>query len=150
MALLFLDFDGVLHPEPCYRDEDLFCRRPLFESVMREAPAVEIVITSTWRESRDLATLRGFFSDDIAARIVGVTPSWRDLPELAALIGPTYVRQIEIEGWLRQQQNRVWESWIALDDKAYWFRPFLPNLVLCDASTGLCERSAAELRRRLL
>ena len=116
---------------------------------MREAPSVEIVISSTWRESRDLETLRGFFSDDIAARIIGVTPSWRDLPpELAEAIGPTYVRQIEIEGWLRQQ-NRVWEQWTALDDKAHWFRPFLPNLVLCDAGTGLCERSAAELRRRL-
>ena len=148
MSLLFLDFDGVLHPEPCYRDEDLFCRRPLFEAVMREAPSVEIVITSTWRETRDLETLRGFFSDDIAVRIIGVTPSWLDLLALAEEIGPTYLRQIEIEGFLRQQ-NRVWESWIALDDKAHWFRPFLPNLVLCDAKTGLCEQSAATLRRRL-
>ena len=79
-SLLFLDFDGTLHPEPCYRDGSL-CRRPLFEAVIREAPDVEIVITSTWRDTRDLATLRGFFSNDIAARVIGVTPSWQDLPE---------------------------------------------------------------------
>ena len=145
--ILFLDFDGVLHPEPCYRDEDLFCKRSLFESVMRNFPHVEIVIASTWRDTRDLETLRGFFSEDIGKRMVGVTPSWRDLPDLLDVIGP-YPRHVEIEGWLRQQQ-RVWEPWIALDDKAYWFKPFLSNLVLCDATTGLDLAVATTLRAKL-
>ncbi len=77
--ILFLDFDGVLHPEPCYSDSDLFCHRPLFESVMREFPDIEIVISSTWRQNRSLAQLKALFSDDIAACIVGVTPDWREL-----------------------------------------------------------------------
>lgn len=146
--ILFLDFDGVLHPEPCFRDEELFCQRALFESVMRDFPLVEIVISSTWRHHRDLATLQGLFSANIAKRIVSITPAWRDLPELMDVIGP-YPRQVEIVGWLRQHE-RAWESWIALDDKDFWFKPFLPNLVLCDGSTGLDKDVAATLRLRLL
>ena len=34
--VLFLDFDGVLHPSLCLEAEH-FCRRPLFEEVMRLA-----------------------------------------------------------------------------------------------------------------
>ena len=145
--MLFLDFDGVLHPEPCYRDEDLFCCLALFENVMVDFPQVDIVICSTWRTNRDLVTLQKLFSPAIGERIIGVTPSWRDLPELLEVIGH-YPRQVEIEGWLRQQ-GRVWESWIALDDRAYWFKPFLPNLVRCDSSTGLDEKVASTLRHKL-
>ena len=105
------------------------------------APAV--IPTGT----RDLATLQRFFSPDVAKRMVGVTPSWRDLPELIDVIGQ-YPRHVEVEGWLRQQQ-RVWEPWIALDDKAYWFKPFLANLVQCDGGTGLDETVASKLRYKL-
>ena len=145
--ILFLDFDGVLHPEPCYRDEELFCRRDLFESVVRDFPQLEIVISSTWRANRDLETLQGFFSPDVARCIVGVTPSFRDLQELVGVIG-WYLRHVEIEGWLRQQQ-RAHEPWIALDDRAYWFKPFIPNLVQCDGNTGLDEQVAETLRQKL-
>ena len=47
-----------------------------------------------------------------------------------------YPRHVEIERRLRQQP-RVWEPWVALDDKDYWFKPVLSNLVLCDANTGM-------------
>lgn len=145
--ILFLDFDGVLHPEPSYQNDELFCRRPLFESVMRDFPKVEIVISSTWRESRTIDQLRALFSEDIGARIVGVTPQWKDLPELVSVIGQ-YPRHVEIEGWLRQHQ-RVWEAWVALDDRPYWFKPFLPNLVKCESTVALDEAVALQLRNKL-
>ena len=50
---LFLDFDGVLHPqydgEPTPK-EVCFCHLPRFEAVMRRHPGVQIVISSTWRQ----------------------------------------------------------------------------------------------------
>jgi HAD domain in Swiss Army Knife RNA repair proteins len=47
MALLFLDFDGVLRP--VHSDKaDYFCLLENFEAVMREFPGVRIVIASTW------------------------------------------------------------------------------------------------------
>ena len=41
---------------------------------MREFEAFSVVIASSWREAFSLADLRGFFPDDLADRVVGVTP----------------------------------------------------------------------------
>jgi hypothetical protein len=73
--ILFLDFDGVTHPEPCVH-ENVFCRLHLIESVLRERELrdVQIVISSSWREHHSLDDLRQFFSEDIQGRVVGVTP----------------------------------------------------------------------------
>lgn len=145
--ILFLDIDGVLHPEPSYREDHLFCHLPRLEKILRDFPSVEIVISSTWRETRTIEELRALFSEDIGKRIVGVTPFWQDLPELFDVVG-NYRRQVEVEGWLRQS-NRIWESWTALDDRRYWFRPFLKNLVWCDSAIGLDENVEVCLREAL-
>lgn len=144
--ILFLDFDGVLHPEICHCEADLLCHRPLFESVMRDCSWVDIVISSTWRESRSLEQLKGLFSSDIGARIIGVTPHWRDIQDASSM--GTYVRQAEVEGWLRQA-HKAWEAWVALDDKPHLFRPFLPNLVKSDPTTGLTEEVCSTLKQKL-
>lgn len=146
--ILFLDFDGVLHPDPCHDTSILFCHSPRLESVLRDFQDVPIVISSTWRTARTLDDLKAFFSPDIAPRIIGVTPAWRDLPDLLDTIGHTYVRQVEIEGWLRAS-GRPWEKWIAIDDKAYWFKPFLPNLVISDPRFGLADDVVDRLRKKL-
>lgn len=103
--ILFLDFDGVLHPEFCHQGEKPFCHRDKLEMILRDHPQVEIVISSMWRQTRSLTELQALFPPDIGARIVGVTPDWRDLSELYEVIG-NYPRHVEVEGWLRQA-NRV-------------------------------------------
>jgi hypothetical protein len=146
--ILMLDFDGVLHPDPCHDTSLLFYRLPMLEDVLCENPHVEIVVTSTWRAGRNIDELRSFFSPGIACRLIGVTPSWRDHEDLAASIGPTYIRSVEIEAWLRST-GKPWQTWVALDDKPYWFRPFCKNLLTCNPSTGLSQETAFELRHRL-
>jgi hypothetical protein len=67
----------------------------------------------------------------------------------------TYVRavknmmHVEIEGWLRQS-GRTWVSWVVLDDRGYLFKPFLPNLVVCDPKVELNGRSGKLLRMKLM
>ena len=146
--IIFLDFDGVLHPEPC-REEQFFCHLPKLEALLREFPDVQIVVSSSWRNDRTLDELRSFFSLDIAAKIIGCTPYYRDLPELVELIGVTYTRQAEVEGWLRAF-GRPWEKWVALDDRAYWFKPFLPNLIKCDANMGITDEVLSTLKTKIL
>ena len=48
MPVLFLDLDGVLHPEHCHESKH-FCRLPILEAALRQVPETIVVITSTWR-----------------------------------------------------------------------------------------------------
>lgn len=146
--ILFLDFDGVLHTEPCYDETLYFSRLPLLEAVLRGTPQVEIVITSSWRERRSLQHLQDFFCRKIADRIIGVTPTSSDHPGLSDLMGPSYIRSIEIEAWLRAS-HCPWSEWVALDDKRFLFRPFTRNLIWCDPVTGLSNENIDDLRSRL-
>ncbi|MFC0349860.1 HAD domain-containing protein [Undibacterium danionis] len=141
--ILFLDFDGVLHPDPCYDQGKQFCFLKRLESVLLEFPDVEIVISSTWRESRSIEMLRGFFIPEIQQRIVGVTPNWRDHEELFDVIG--YQRQTEIEAWIRTS-GEPWLKWVAIDDKCFLFKPFLQNLVRTRPDTGFDEIAEKKLR----
>ncbi len=144
--ILFLDFDGVLHPNICSETEPLLCRRQLLENLLREHTHVEVVISSTWRNNRSLPQLQAFFSVDIIDRIIGVTPRWNNVQDDASF--GTYVRQAEIEGWLRES-GRPWENWIALDDQAHLFRPFLKNLVLTKPEIGLTKEICTVLSEKL-
>jgi len=79
-VILFLDFDGVLHPEG--EDHILnggidFCFLPRLEALLREFPHVKIVISSSWREQLRYETLLKPFSSDIRARILGATFGFR-------------------------------------------------------------------------
>jgi hypothetical protein len=145
--ILFLDFDGVLHPEPCYEKDRLFCCLPRFENALLDFPYVEIVISSTWRETRTLSELRALFSPSFAGRIIGVTPSWKDHQDLLERIG--YQRQAEIEAWLRES-GEPWRPWAAIDDKPYLFKPFLPNLIKTNSNVGFEHEAELKLRHKLM
>ena len=74
--IVFLDFDGVLHPENVSSQAPLLCRLPLVEEVLREFTQAEIVISSSWRlrwQDPEVAAqaMRKHFSADIALRVSG-------------------------------------------------------------------------------
>ena len=136
--LLFLDFDGVLHPYT--RPAGALVHVPALERVLRDFPDVDIVISSAWREAHTLEQLRAFFSEDIAQRIVGVTPqldSWKH----------PFIREAEIHTWLRNA-GRASENWVALDDIAPFFSPGCQNLLLVHTDVGFDAAADHELRRR--
>jgi hypothetical protein len=142
---LFLDFDGVVHPQPCFR-ENVFCRLPLLEDVLREFSEVNIVISSSWREHYGLAELKDFFSQDIAPRVIDVTPFYRD-PAFDHLKNPPtdFERQWEIEAWCDENQRHA-SNWIAIDDYAPWFEPDCPNLLVTSSKSGFTRDDQASLR----
>jgi hypothetical protein len=145
--ILFLDFDGVLHPQ--YDGEptpvsEIFCHLPRFESVMRDFPSVEIVISSTWRIQFTLDELRARFSPDIAARIIDVTPQIEcaDDNYLPAR------REDEILEWLKRAGLSC-TLWIALDDAAWQFKQHRDRLVACTWYVGLNDAVELKLRSAL-
>ncbi len=137
--LLFLDFDGVLHP--LNRSEGTFVHIESFESVLRDFPSIDIVISSSWRESHDLKELRALFSEDIAQRIVDSTPVFSHLDH-------QHLREAEIIFWLRDC-GREYEEWIALDDSEWLFSPRCPRLILVDSDVGFNDVIGEKLRKRL-
>lgn len=139
IMILFLDFDGVLHPFD--RPGGLFSLLPQFERVMRDCPDIDIVISSTWREAHTLEQLRALFSSDIRERIIDVTPVFN-------MLAHPHIREAEITAWLRET-GRECEPWVAIDDVEWLFSPGCANLILVDADVGFCDRTERELRRRL-
>jgi hypothetical protein len=141
--IIFLDFDGVLHPEPCDRSE-ILCHLPKLERVLREFPDVEVVVTSTWRHTRSIVQFRSLFSSDVAHRVVGLTPRWHEIEDNVY----RYHRQAEVEAWLKV--NRApWDKFIVLDDRAWLFSPFYPHLLKCDPLVGIDDLLEQTLRCRL-
>lgn len=154
--ILFLDFDGVLHPELSGVEE--FCCAPVLWAVLRDCPHVEVVFSTSWRESfpqQDLvryATAGG--GEDLASRFIGVTP----IPEVARRSFVQYglqpepdsrrSRECEIEVW-RHANNATQRPWVAVDDVAWWFSEDCPNLYLVNYKIGLQMADLATLIERL-
>ncbi|MDO8990098.1 MAG: HAD domain-containing protein [Sideroxyarcus sp.] len=138
--ILFLDFDGVLHPvSPFNRDVGVLCHLQRFEEVMRDFPEWKIVISSSWREEFTLDVLRDFFSTDIAARVIGVTP--------IVLSNGDFLREVEIRQYLSAAGPQT-TPWLALDDAAHGFQD-KSHLVLCSPEIGFDDVAAKKLRNEL-
>jgi len=140
--ILFLDIDGVLHPDPPQPDQRLRSLPRLVE-VLRDFPQVEVVISSLWREKLSLDELRELFPADLRERIIDVTPiaeridGW--LPAR---------REGEILDWL-ETSGRAGEPWLAIDDQAWQFTQRRDLLIACVFYDGITDAIEALLRHRL-
>ena len=152
-CILFLDFDGVTHPDPCEMGR-LFSKLPLIEAVLRRFDDCRIVISSSWRVVHPLDEMRGYFAVDMQSRVIGMTPEHRALRGGPSLVS-SYSRQWECEAWLRSewlwlpQQRRLNSPWIAIDDRDDWFRPDCTNLLTTNSQTGFTPDDALRLERML-
>ncbi len=142
-CILFLDFDGVLHPAGSRRNVGDLAQLPLLENLLREPAyaAVRIVISSTWREAYPLDRLRALFSADIRTRVVGATPVLDEYDS-------DYNRYEEIKAWLEAHPQI--ERWVALDDDVEGFPSHRRSkVVFTQSSVGLTEESVVLLRQAL-
>ncbi|MEN1626605.1 HAD domain-containing protein [Pseudomonas aeruginosa] len=140
--ILFLDIDGVLHPDPPQPDQRLRSL-PRLVQVLRDFPLVEVVISSLWREHLTLDQLRELFPVDLRERIIGITP----IAERVDGWLPAR-REGEILDWL-QAADRIDEPWLALDDQGWQFTHHPDRLIECVFYDGLNDRIEAQLRQRL-
>lgn len=144
--ILFLDFDGVLHPIPSH-DKQFFSCLPRLEALLREFPKVQIVISSMWRAD-GVENLLRYFSEDIRPRIIGGTP-WSEVPAYAPdsefILG--VVRHSEILAWIAE--NNYAGPWVALDDSWREFPAGCEELIVCPEETGFGDNQERALRARL-
>lgn len=133
--ILFLDFDGVLHPNLC-SVEDRFQRVPLlWDCLLSMRMPVQIVISSSWRFHYSIDELRAFFPEDLRHRVVATTGP--------AIIGK-YSRYREIQAYLSKRKGAA--RWCALDDTGWEFPSNVPELLLCNGGTGMTPVEAVRLR----
>ncbi len=140
--ILFLDFDGVLHPEVMGTEE--LCHLPALEELLREFPHVEVVLSTSWRVVYPHEELLALFSPDIRRRIIGATPQHEDIPLAIRERLSAFVRQAEIEAWL--QMNQAQEEFIVIDDCPSEFSPNWAPLFLVDKGTGITQPHLRRLR----
>lgn len=151
MRLLFVDFDGVLHPcdsgdvrdvggkmefVSARVDAPLFCRLPLLIDALRDHPDVQIVISSSWRYLYERHELKAFIGD-LADRY---------LAEIPRLSGHQRHNEIEYFMQLRRLQD---VPWLALDDDRGNFPATCPNVLWTDPKIGLDADAMAALREWL-
>lgn len=143
--ILFLDFDGTTHPFSGNSKDD-FCCLPRIERVLREFPEVQVVISSWWRDDHTLEQLRAYFSLDIRARVIDVTP----LEKVQAygndahfLVGAVE-RGEEVMRWIAN--NNYQGPWVALDDDARGFGENINKLIRCDSDVGVDTKIEEKLR----
>jgi HAD domain in Swiss Army Knife RNA repair proteins len=139
--ILFLDFDGVMHP---LKGTDLFCREEHLARALRDFPGVDVVISSSWRETHTLTNMLTFFLTDLRSRIVGVTP----VIEIRNGVDVPGVRWREINQYLSDTGNEH-RPWVALDDDPGNFPAECAELILCDSNHGFGNAAEKALRAAL-
>lgn len=126
MRLLFLDFDGVLHPlETELTEHDRFCWLPILSRLLIGHHDVRIVVHSTWRYEYTDLELRALLGP---------------LGPMFAGSAPRAPREQAIEMVL--QSNRQVHHHLVLDDDAREFSGTTVNLLLVNPQYGLSDEGA--------
>jgi hypothetical protein len=124
--LLFLDFDGVLHPSH-FAGEAAFARASLLEETLAQF-APKIVISSSWRFTHSIDKIKKLLPSPIADLIIGATGS--------PVMGK-HPRFNEIQNFL---QGYGPADWKALDDSYWEFPSPCPKLIRCNPNTGISNK----------
>ena len=133
--LLFLDFDGVLHPNFC-PEQNYFCRLDLLmETLGSKTKGLEMIISSSWRFHYPLNEILESFPESMQNLIAGATPE----------VAPgRHQRYREICAYLSQYKKA--RDWRALDDDIIGFPKSCTQLIACDHRVGFDSKGAQILR----
>jgi HAD domain in Swiss Army Knife RNA repair proteins len=146
-VILFLDFDGVMHPNN--QPDLLFVWVPRLAVWLDAWPEVDVVISSSWRVAHSQHELVELLGPVIGSRVVGCTP-WasqeRDdnVYPSAKLNVLTHERQVEIEAWMASSWDPE-RAWVALDDMPYLFEADCGRLVVCGGRQGISRENVQAL-----
>ena len=110
---------------------------PILHQILRAAPGVDVVFSTSWRRLYPFADLVSFASagEDLSHRFIGITPHLPAEERRQGIIGQ---REDEIHAWLAMH-DRDSGRWLALDDQPERFTPRCRGLYLTDWQTGLVD-----------
>jgi hypothetical protein len=161
-VILFLDFDGVLHPDAVYRprnkplelraEGELFMHAHLLEEVLDKHPHVEIVLSTSWVRFLGFNKTMKKMPEGLRSRVTGAT--WhKEMRRYGGGHDPFDYMNRHQQIMQHVRKNAV-RNWVALDDlhsgEEVWPEQDLDNLVLCTQETGISDPNIlGELRHKL-
>lgn len=149
--IVFLDFDGVMHPLPNWtpgdgqwnlvrqrRDFFVPAKVDLILALCRDTGA-EIVVTSAWGESFTVAQFNEVFDGRITGLLKPAPLAGR------VIVHERYERVLAFlaEGGCGQRR------WVAFEDNRKHY-PALDNVIFCDGQVGLLPEHAVRARQYLM
>jgi hypothetical protein len=154
MDVLFLDFDGVLHPGDVWYERatqkislrspfhELFESAPVFEAAIARYPNVQLVLSTSWVRTLGYTRTRAFLPEPLQARVIGTTyehpEAWR------------FDRLSRYDAIALDVKRRRPTRWLAVDDTPGWPESERDALALIPTAIGLaCTAAQAELHTRL-
>lgn len=149
---LFLDFDGVLHPDEAYlikgrpmlkKAGQLFMWADLLEGMIADLPTVQIVLSTSWARQLGYSRAKRYLPLGLRSRVIGAT--WHSA--MGKYDG--LQRPYDVTWWdaaSRYQQIKQYAirakltEWVAIDDQTQgWGVDDLDKLVQTNSKTGLSD-----------
>lgn len=154
--LMYLDFDGTLHPNCCrwgangpYLDvageHKLFEHARLLENILREYPTVRLVLNSLWTEKLGVNGALAHLPHALRRRVVGTT--WEAATTAHPLIPLSPAQRV-----LLDVHGRKPSGWVALDaEREGWPEWAMEHVVQTNPADGIgCVVVQGALHSRLL
>ena len=154
--LMYLDFDGTLHPKRCLwgatgpylesaGEHQLFEHARLLEGILAEHPAIRLVLNSAWVEKLGVDGALAYLPRALSTRVVGTTLE-------AATPGHPVVHLSDAERILLDVEMRKPAGWLAVQSTTEgWPGSVSARLVKSDPVEGIAPVLVqAALHSRLL
>jgi len=155
--ILFLDYDGVLHPDAVYQTRrglelrapgQLLMHADVLETILDDHPEVRIVLSTSWVRLLSFKRAHGVLPESLQARVIGAT--WHSKMPRAPEYG--YDLQTRYEQIRAAATRAGMTRWLALDDDPDHSWPDRDaRLIRCDSALGLGRlQTQYELRTKLV
>lgn len=156
--ILYLDFDGVLHPEAVFwhprrgvylhpalaaDGHRLFEHAQFLEELLEPYPDVRIVLSTSWVPHFGFSRARGFLTPSLQARTIGATFHTRMDKQAFGLLPRG--QQVLADVWRRRTN-----FWLALDDTDDGWDGTQENVVIADPVGGLASPDVVARVRQAL
>lgn len=155
-VILFLDFDGVLHPDAAFRtrhgielraEGKLMMHAPILYGILQGFPTVKICLSTSWVRMLGYQRARAALPVNLQDRTVSAT--WHSRMRATAREGyDLFTRYEQICGAVTRAGIT---QWIAIDDDPDFSWPeYDDRLVRCDPNLGLgSKQTQLQLRAKL-
>ncbi|MNJ14150.1 hypothetical protein D3C77_83650 [compost metagenome] len=157
--VLFLDFDGVLHPDAVYfsrlgptlkAEGNLFMWAPILTKLLNEFPSVSLVLSTSWVRLLGHKRALGYLPYELQERVIGAT--WHSSMAKGWVDESVWDGKTRYDQICRYAARSQLRHWVALDDDVQgWAESSVQRLVACSPDLGLSSAEVqAELQIRLV